>query len=400
MAAADAPRLFTPRSVAIGVAGLLLTGLGILLGYPALIVVGFGCIGILIAGLLLLGRRPGGQLTREVEPTQLTRGERVAVRLTATNSGLTPLGAVEAIDRVAGRDVELHLPAVPPRGETTITYSFLTRRRGELTFGPVRLERRDPFGLYLRERRLGEVRTVLVHPRVLPMSASLSGRKQGMEGGSADRDVLGSNQFSTLREYVVGDEMRQVHWRSTARTGKLMVKQLVDNPLPRALVVLDTDPGAYPNRSGELDFQEEAVDVAASLCAAIVRAGLPLTLRFGVADDVIEVLRPEDLPRVLDGLATARFGVPTRRPPTLRNLILASRATSLYVVSGSLAAGTTARVLEALGLVGGALLVQVGAAPAQTQPRTGMRVLTGWQAEDFALSVAPDPRPVSSGYRP
>ena len=63
----------------------------------------------------------------------------------------------------------------------------------------MRLERRDPFGLYLRERRLGEVRTVLVHPRVLPMSASLSGRKQGMEGGSADRDVLGSNQFSTLR---------------------------------------------------------------------------------------------------------------------------------------------------------------------------------------------------------
>ncbi|HQZ85848.1 MAG TPA: hypothetical protein PLB21_09540, partial [Actinomycetota bacterium] len=69
-------------------------------------------------------------------------------------------------------------------------------------------------------------------------------------------------------------------------------------------------------------------------------------------------------------------------------------------VSGSLAAGTTARVLEARGLVGGALLVQVGAAPSQTQPRTGMRVVTGWRAEDFALSAVPDPHPVSSGYRP
>lgn len=310
------------------------------------------------------------------------------MQLRASNRGLTPIGAVDAIDRVAGKEVELRLPAVPPRGEATISYSFLTRRRGELQFGPVRLERRDPFGLFLRERQLGEIRTALVHPRVLPMSASRSGRIQGMEGGSADRDVLGSNQFSTLRDYVIGDELRQVHWRSTARVGKLMVKQLVDNPLPRALLVLDTDPAAYPPNGGGIEFGEEAVDVAASLCAAIVAEGLPVTLRYGVSDNVIEALRAEDMPRILDALAVAEFGTPTRQPPRLRNLILASRATSLYVVSGSLAGGTAARVLEALGLVGEALLVQVGAAPSTSSPRMGMRVLTGWTADDFALDPA------------
>lgn len=401
-------RLFTPRSTAVSVLGVLMLVLGFALGYPTLVVIGFGCLLILIMGLLLLGRRPGGQLSREISPEQLTRGERVGVQLRAGNRGLTPIGAVDVIDRVAGKDVELRLPAVPPRGEATISYSFLTRRRGELQFGPVRLERRDPFGLFLREREFGEIRTALVHPRVLPMSASRSGRIQGMEGGSADRDVLGSNQFSTLRDYVIGDELRQVHWRSSARVGKLMVKQLVDNPLPRALLVLDTDPAAYPANAGGVEFGEEAVDVAASLCAALVAEGLPVTLRYGASDTVIEALRAEDMPRILDALAVAEFGTPTRPPARLRNLILASRATSLYVVTGSHAGGTAARVLEALGLVGEALLVQVGAAPGEMSPRRGMRVVTGWTADDFALTpaqvaaatAAASPyRPMSTGVR-
>ena len=63
--------------------------LGFALGYPTLVVIGFGCLLILIMGLLLLGRRPGGQLSREISPEQLTRGERVGVQLRAGNRGLT-----------------------------------------------------------------------------------------------------------------------------------------------------------------------------------------------------------------------------------------------------------------------------------------------------------------------
>lgn len=59
-------RLFTPRSVAVSVLGVLMLILGFVLGYPALVVLGFGCLLILMVGLLLLGRRPGGQLSREI----------------------------------------------------------------------------------------------------------------------------------------------------------------------------------------------------------------------------------------------------------------------------------------------------------------------------------------------
>jgi uncharacterized protein (DUF58 family) len=86
-------------------------------------------------------------------------------------------------------------------------------------------------------------------------------------GDSGER--AGSDSFESLREYDVGDPMKTVHWRSSARTGKLMVKRMVDSTMPWLLVVLDVNAGAY-DREGALfeDFDapafEETVDTAAS----------------------------------------------------------------------------------------------------------------------------------------
>lgn len=345
----------------------LLVGLGYLMGYPALIALAAAPLLLVALALFMVGRRPGGNLRRGVEPAQLTRGETATAWITSVNNRVTPTGVVEALDSIAGQPVEVLIPPVPPRGERTVRYRFVPLKRGELHLGPVTLERRDPWGLFVRRATASTELNVLVHPRVLPVEVNLAGNRIGQEGGTADRDVLGSNQFHTLRDYVVGDELRRIHWRSSARVGKLMVKQLVDNPLPRALLVLDNDIRSYRKDS---DF-EEAVDAAASIGSAIVRAGLPVALRTTGEDAGVEVLRVEDLTRLLDALALSDPRVLRTSPPALRQVLLATRSTSFFLVTGP-NTGLIPSAIAALGLVGEGTVVRMGQTGGSTRPRRGM----------------------------
>ncbi|MEZ5186084.1 MAG: DUF58 domain-containing protein [Candidatus Nanopelagicales bacterium] len=360
------------REISVRTKGLLisvpiLVGLGFLLGYPAVVALAAAPLLVVAIGLFMVGRRPGGNLRRAVEPSQLTRGETATALITSVNTRVTPTGVVEALDRIGGQPVDLLIPPVPPRREVTVDYRFVPLKRGELHLGPVTLERRDPWGLFVRRATASAELTVLVHPRVLPVEITLAGNRIGQEGGTADRDVLGSNQFHTLREYVVGDELRQIHWRSSARVGKLMVKQLVDNPLPRALVLLDNDIRSY--RSAD-DF-EQAVDAAASIGTAIVRAGLPVALRTTGEDAAVEILRVEDLTRLLDALALSDPRVLKVSPPALRQVLLATRSTSFFLVTG-LKTGLIPSAIAALGLVGEGTVVRIGQPGGLSRPRRGL----------------------------
>jgi uncharacterized protein (DUF58 family) len=94
-----------------------------------------------------------------------------------------------------------------------------------------------------------------------------------MEGPVSETAPRGTMMFHSLREYTHGDDIRRVHWKSTARTGTLMVRENVDNSLPSTVVVLDTRAERY-----EDDTFEEAVDVAASIVAASQTRGFPIRL--------------------------------------------------------------------------------------------------------------------------
>lgn len=373
-------RRISARFYGLLVSVVVVAFLSWLLGYPALALVALAPIPLILIAALLMGRRPGGYITRQVEPAQLTRGDRATTVLLAENRGITPTGAAEAVDLIAGREVALAMPAIPPRRTVEVSYTFVPTRRGKLTLGPVTLERRDPWGLFVRRASLSKTTTLLIHPRVLPVSAGSIGRRHGMDGGM-DREALGSNQFHTLRDYVVGDELRQIHWRSSARVGKLMVKQLVDNPLPRALIVIDVDEASYPSPRGNYDAFEEGIDVAASLASAIANSGLQLVVRTNAEDHPTEVLRPEDFPQILDNLAV----ISKRRLKVrseLKTLISSARATSLYLVSGSTSPHLST-VIGALGSVGEATLIRVGNRAPASSPRRGLHVYDVATAEDL-----------------
>jgi len=383
----DSVREVSARTKGLLISVPVLAGLGYLMGYPAVVALAAAPLLLIGMGLFMVGRRPGGNLRRAVEPAQLTRGETATALITSVNNRVTPTGVVEALDSIAGQPVEILIPPVPPRREVTVSYRFVPLRRGELTLGPVTLERRDPWGLFVRRATSSAQLTVLVHPRVLPVDVTLAGNRIGQEGGTADRDVLGSNQFHTLREYVIGDELRQIHWRSSARVGKLMVKQLVDNPLPRALVLLDNDIRSY--RRAE-DF-EEAVDAAASIGSVIVRAGLPVSLRTTGEDGGVEILRVDDLTRLLDALALSDPRVLKVSPPALRQVLLATKSTSFFLVTGP-NTGLIPSAIAALGLVGEGTIVRVGQAGGMSRPRRGLVFRDVMRCDDLVGPILPGTR--------
>lgn len=142
-----------------------------------------------------------------------------------------------------------------------------TRRRGPVLLGPWTIERVDPWGLLRRNVGSAPESMLLVVPRIRPVSLAALPSALTDYGGSAE---MGTTTFATLREYVVGDELRHVHWRSSAKSGKLMMRQYVDVTRPRIMLILVTDPRAY---AGTEDF-EDGVDYVASLAAVAASSGL------------------------------------------------------------------------------------------------------------------------------
>ncbi len=126
-----------------------------------------------------------------------------------------------------------------------------------------------------------------------------SGRNHHLEGPTSDTAPAGTVTFHALREYVVGDDLRHIHWRSSARTGTLMVRQLVDASLPQTTVVIDTRRDAYPDPD---DF-ELAVDAAASVAVGAARSGFPVRIVTGDGPLVETKGGSHDVDDLLDRLA-------------------------------------------------------------------------------------------------
>jgi uncharacterized protein (DUF58 family) len=170
--------------------------------------------------------------------------------------------------------VPIPLVRLRPSGTTEVTYPVPTERRGVVSLGPLRVGRRDPFGLARVQRAFGDTGKVWVYPKLHPMAAVPAGSTRNLDG-LAEKVPHGSITFDTLREYVIGDDLRHVHWRTSARIGELMVRERVDTSRPRLAVLVDDRAAVYRD-----DSFEEVCEAAASIVAAAVRANLTARLVF------------------------------------------------------------------------------------------------------------------------
>ena len=166
------------------------------------------------------------------------------------------------------------LPTIGPGESALVTVPLPTERRGVYRVGPLALERADPFGLARRTGQREDTSELRVYPRIHLIDPFPSGATRDLDGPNAGEAPEGGITFQNLRDYVPGDDLRLIHWRSFARTGHLMVRHNVDYHRPSSLVVLDTRPRVHTDESFE-----DAVRAAASIALASHSRRFPFRLR-------------------------------------------------------------------------------------------------------------------------
>ena len=287
---------------------LLGAGLAFVIGrvfaIEELFVIGAGLATAVGLGVLSVRwRRPRLSVRRWVHPAVLTVGDTGRVDLTIRNEGNGRSPRAELTEPVGPVNTARMAVAPLRRGEhVTAGYRVPASRRGVLELGPLEVERRDLLGLASTRTIGADLTEVMVAPRTfeLPMPALGHGVLGRHLLAQAQR--LGPGEFHSLRDYVDGDEPRSIHWRASARSLDLKVRQHTSEGVRRCIVVLDrSEQDAPPD---DPDAFERAVSIAASLVQSGDRAAL--TTRFvtsgdidlrgpDVASQTLKVLAPIDL---------------------------------------------------------------------------------------------------------
>ncbi|MGW0435002.1 DUF58 domain-containing protein [Micromonospora sp. NPDC003197] len=274
----------TARGAGLLTGAVLLLVTGFWFGYAELALLGVAAAIAVACAVGYAAWRPRLDVTRLAEPDRVGRGESATMTLTVRNSGRVRSASLIAEDRCGNQPVPVPLLRLRPGHDTTVSYPVPTQRRGVVTIGPLRITGRDALGLMTVARSQGGTAEVLVHPRIHPLAAVPAGVTRSLDG-RIDRVPHGSITFDSLREYVVGDELRRVHWRTSAKVGELMVREHLDTSLPRLVVLLDNRAGAHPRVvDGVAETFESACEAAASVVAAAYREDLPVVLLMVVDD--------------------------------------------------------------------------------------------------------------------
>jgi len=197
---------------------------------------------------------------------------------------------------------------LPAHGTRNWKVSMNCARRGVYRAGPVRVTTGDPFGLFRLTRDFGERHQLLVLPRPeeLPYFWSPVAQLPG-EGIVRRRTHYVTPNASGVREYYPGDSYNRIHWRSTARLGRLMVKTFEMDPTSNVWVLLDLD-GTVQAGEGDESTEEYGVRIATSLAYHFVQSNRVLGLiAYGDETVLLDPVRgSQQYGRILEAMAVAR----------------------------------------------------------------------------------------------
>ncbi|MEO6124619.1 MAG: DUF58 domain-containing protein [Ilumatobacteraceae bacterium] len=309
--------------------------IGRMFGVLELFVMGAGILALVAATALWVHARPIRlEVHRTAVPSALQVGEtgRIELRLTnLTKGGTSPLVLWEPVAGMGGATLRL---APMRRAETTSAhYRLPATRRGTVTFGPLVVERRDPFGLSTLRRVMPGTHEVIVLPAHFALALPTGAGGAGPLGQHLRMRSLGrsGSEFHSLREYVEGDDLRRINWRASARSETLKVREVEPDGLRRCCVTLDTTADEY-----SLDGFERAVSAAASAIASADRAALQLRLLIGATVDLRNTSLNAALYRLADcsvsAAETPSFNAPSGEGLGL-NIVVTGSAGSLAVAA-------------------------------------------------------------------
>ncbi|MBP2330525.1 uncharacterized protein (DUF58 family) [Kibdelosporangium banguiense] len=263
----------TLRGAGTLVLGILLTGLGIWWRYPGLTGFGAALTGLAVAGFVSVLRSVPVEAQRDVHPRTVHRRSVCTGTLELASVSRRFPVHLDATDRIADEPVVVDVPPLGPGERTSVDYRIPTERRGVFPVGSLTLRRKGFLGMADSRTVLDDTIEVRVVPRVLPVRGVPAGVRRGHIGAD-ERVEHGGTDLVGLREYVPGDDLRRLHWATSARAGALMVREDADPGRPHLAVILDDRPGGHSEPQGF----EDAVELAASLLSAGMVAGHPVRL--------------------------------------------------------------------------------------------------------------------------
>lgn len=293
----------TPLGWAVAGVGVLAWIGGWQLGWRELMVVAGGCLVLVVLAAAWVVRPPALRTEVVLEPSRVEAGSPSAGSI-RTRNGTSRRTLPAQIELPVGPDVAVFdVGSLPPGGAVEELFVVPTERRGVIPIGPATSVRGDPLGLFQREARSGDPYELIVHPHTTALEPFGSGLLRDLEGLTTKDLSVSDLAFHALRDYSPGDDRRYVHWRSSAKANRLLVRQFQDTRRSTLCIVVDGLPDAYRDP----DEFETAVEAAASLALRACRDDLSTTLV--AADQAAGGAVPHVL---LDALSRARLGANPR----------------------------------------------------------------------------------------
>lgn len=265
--------LVTPIGWTVLVAAAIAWGAGLALDVTELNAIGLALtVPLAVAALFVLGRS-SYEVELDLQSHRVVVGTRALGRVGIANPGRRPVLPSRIELAVGSATAQFLVPRLAPEARHEELFAVPTKRRAVLVVGPVRSVRDDPLSLLRRQITWARAQELYVHPRTVRLDEAASGYLRDLEG-TPSSDLSSSDiAFHALRDYAPGDDRRHVHWRTTARTGKLMVRQFEETRRSHVVVALDERAEDY---AGEEEF-ELAVSAAASIAAQTFREEKELT---------------------------------------------------------------------------------------------------------------------------
>jgi uncharacterized protein (DUF58 family) len=324
-------RVVTPLGravILIAIGGWLL---GLRLGWQELfLAAACAAIALVLAVGFVLGR-PTLDVSIDLHPARVTVGTPAAGRLVAVNHAPARLRPLSVELPVGAGRATFRIPSLGREAAHDELFVVPTDRRAVIVVGPPAAVRTDPLGLMRRDAVEQKVTELFVHPKIAVLETLGAGLQRDLEG-QPTKDLSTSDlAFHALRDYVAGDDRRYVHWRSTAKTGRLLVRQFQDTRRSRLTLIVD---GAIASYAGEDEF-ELAMSVAGSIGVRAARDQLNVSLAAAshAASDASTW-------RILDTLARGELAERGQDLATLtaRAARIATDTSVLMLITGSLVA--------------------------------------------------------------
>ena len=244
------------------VLGLLAWFLASRYEWSELAMIAVACLVLFLACVALAVGHAKVEIRTDVDPTRVTVGDPATGRIEVRNlsgRGMLPLLVELPVGRSAAR---FTLPSLGSGKSHEELFVVPTERRGVIQVGPATTVHGDPLGLVRRTMEWTEQTELFVHPMTTSLEQLGAGLLRDLEGQVTPDLSMSDLAFHALREYQPGDDRRYIHWRSTAKHGRLLVRQFLDTRRSHLAIVVDTSPEVY---TGEDEAVELAISCAASL---------------------------------------------------------------------------------------------------------------------------------------